>query len=442
MKKMIAFVLTLASIFALCACGETAAAEKKDGGGNAELPAETQVVPEDDFKYRELAEALDAGDCDAALALVDALEPEPVLPPFEEVEITTENFPDYFEYVELPENNIWTENDAEGNLMALHFRSGYYLKDGYTILAEKAADCRLDVGLLFELLWVRDGEAIETDFENGTYKVTGNLPEGMLSDMMLSGQYANNRQDAAPFYYVYVAETRLAKEDNNSCLIPEENIELVSASGTLFFASGAAAENDAEEHTELPEIPEQYIGYEELIYLLEDGKYGEARAYIENLRPAPPVLEVEITADNFLEYFEFVELPENSISVQRYSSGEPAAMFAGSGFYLRDGVQLHPNHKYNNDITADVKYNRYLVESDCMDIDFEKHTYELRYPLEDCTNYILEEEETQHAVYNEPYLCIKLRYRTSILNDYSNYAAVVMGDIEVLSASGTLYLVG
>ena len=67
--------------------------------------------------------------------------------------------------------------------------------------------------------------------------------------------------------------------------IPEENIILVSASGTLDLASGAVTENEAQPHAELSEIPEEYIEY--ALPLIQ----GEMPPMYENGLPSHLVLK-------------------------------------------------------------------------------------------------------------------------------------------------------
>ena len=233
MKKIAALVLALALIFALCACGETTAAETV-AETVKEIRVEVPTVPEQYQKYKDLVDALEAGDYDAALAFIDGMAPAPELPPSVEVQITTENFADYFEYREMPEPFRREETDADGNVI-LVFRSGYYLKDGYTIAADKAGDCRVEVGLKYEQHWFYDGKNIQTDLENVSYTVRGKAEGVWECDRMCEASYVNFLVDTDPFFYVLVSETRLAENNGNTCIIPEENIELVSAAGTLFL---------------------------------------------------------------------------------------------------------------------------------------------------------------------------------------------------------------
>lgn len=229
MKKMTAFALALVLLFTLCACGETAVPETEN-----EVPVEVQEVPEQYTKYEDLVDALEAGDYDAALAIIDGMKPAPELPPMVEVQITTENFLDYFEFVEFPEQARREETDADGNA-ALIMRSGYYLKDGYTVAAERAGECSVQVGLKYEILMFSKGKGIKTDLENVSYEVTGKEDSVFEGDKMLEGRYISYLPDTEPYYCVYVSDTRLAENTGFSTLIPEDKIELVSASGTLFL---------------------------------------------------------------------------------------------------------------------------------------------------------------------------------------------------------------
>lgn len=233
MKKIAVLALVLALLTLLCACGETVVTEIEK---EVEKTVEVPTVPEEYLGYQELVDALEAGDYEAAMAFINELERGPV-PPIKEVEITTENFLDYFEYVEFPEQGRSEEKDEQGNVTLVAFNSGYYLKDGFTVAKEKAWDCSLKVGLKYELHWYRKGKKIVTDLENYSYKVSGppNERDIMEGDKMVSGQYVNWRENTEPYYYVPVSGTRLSDKSDDTCIVPVDRVELVSASGTLYL---------------------------------------------------------------------------------------------------------------------------------------------------------------------------------------------------------------
>ena len=204
-------------------------------------------------------------------------------------------------------------------------------------------------------------------------------------------------------------------------------------------ATGASAAAESGDPTE------KYLKYQELLDALEAGNYDEARSMVEQMKPAPeypPVTEVEITADNFLDYFEYVEIPEYGLVLDRLSSGEPAAIFASSGYFLKDEYPVHPLYTGEVDITADVKYSYWLLQPTTLSIDFDALTYTVEEELNAKSFYHMEKEATLKAYYNDPWLHLNLPTRTALLNDYVNYAPVIIDTVDVLSASGTLYLAG
>ena len=226
-------------------------------------------------------------------------------------------------------------------------------------------------------------------------------------------------------------------------------IAMVIASVFAFCACGEPTviekeiEVPVEVPLEVPALPEEYLKYEDVLDALEAEDYDTARALIEELRPAPelpPVVEVEITADNFLDYFEYVELPQNNMRIERLSSGKPAAIFASSGFYLKEGYELDPVHAGESSVTADVKYTVYMPMYDVLDIDFDNLKYEVKIKLDKDNCYVENETKTLQSWYNAPDLCLTIPRTTALLNKYVNYAAVLLRNVKVVSASGTLYL--
>lgn len=232
MKKIAVLALVLALLTLLCACGETEAVVTEI---EKEVQVEVPTVPEEYLGYQELVEAMEAGDWDAALAFIEELERGPV-PPIKEVEITPENFFDYFEFVEFPEQRRSEQKDRDGNVTLVDLYSGYYLKEGFTVAREKANECIVKVGLLYELHWYYNNKGIVTDLGNLSYKVTGKPGGVMQGDRLCFAEYVAWVPDTEPYYFISVGNTRLAgSRSDSTCLVPEENIQMVSASGTLYL---------------------------------------------------------------------------------------------------------------------------------------------------------------------------------------------------------------
>ena len=226
MKKAVILLLILSLCLSLCACGEPQVIEKE-----VEVEKIVEVIPE---KYQDLINALEAEDYDGAQAALDVLKPVPETPPIKEVTITTENFFDYFEYVEFPEYNLSIQKDSAGNLTGLYYFSGYYLKEGYTVAEENRQDCKVEAGVKYNYLVFWNNRGITVDLENRTYTVTGRASYTDKHDETKTGYAVRPTQDGPWSYYIDINGTYLSNgKDSGTQLISD--LELVSASGTLYL---------------------------------------------------------------------------------------------------------------------------------------------------------------------------------------------------------------
>ena len=228
MKKLIALALILASVFSLCACGEAAPAEPVVTEKIVEVPA----FPEEYVPFKDLLDALVAEDYDSAQTILDELKPEPEVPPIVEVEITKDNFFDYFEYVCIPLYDT-AEKDSQGNYTNVAFDVKYVLKDNYIIAKEKQEDCSANSGVTFKLIWYPDNLKKTIDFETFEYKVKGS-PYITNEDAMFKGRCAKKGDKLSyeiPFYSGSIGSYCIGYIN----IQVYEDIELVSASGTLYL---------------------------------------------------------------------------------------------------------------------------------------------------------------------------------------------------------------
>ncbi len=186
MKKIISLILILASILPLCACG---ALKKKV-----------------------------------------------------QVEITKDNFFDYFEYVEFPELYVEynTQKDSAGNVKSINFLSGYYLKDKYSIPLRKQQDCKVEAGVTYTMLLFEGNKGITVDLENHSYSVTGKQSRAERIDEMITGttyQLTKPLRNKYCISFSYTTSLGNGKTINdtryNTCILTD--IELVSASGTMYL---------------------------------------------------------------------------------------------------------------------------------------------------------------------------------------------------------------
>ena len=232
MKKRIALLLVLALIFALCACGQPQVIEKE-----VEKTVEVPVIPEAWQKYQKLFDALKAEDYDGASEIFEGLLPEPEGPPTVKVEITKDNFLDYFEFQQFPPNNLDFGRTSAGEITSVFGRSGFYLKEGYRVAHEMANDCKVEVGVKYKVSWFYNGnKGINVYPATCTYDITLKPNDVSDEDELIEGVfwiYPDGYEEYAVFFK-YGAQ--LSKEKNRSTLIIEpDGVELVSATGTLYL---------------------------------------------------------------------------------------------------------------------------------------------------------------------------------------------------------------
>ena len=196
MKRSLILILALALCISLCACGSPA-------------PAAAPAVFEDTAS-------------------------EPETPPIREVTITTENFFDYFEYVEFPENSKSVYIDSVGVLNNIRFDSGYYLKDGFVVAEEKQQDCAVEVGVKWKVQQFYRNKGIMVDLEAHSYEATGDPRFTYKFDEMKEGTVFRPEQDDPLSYHISFYRTNLGNGNGNDTYIIIE-VNFVSASGTLYL---------------------------------------------------------------------------------------------------------------------------------------------------------------------------------------------------------------
>ncbi len=229
MKKLTVLILVLAIALTLCACGETASVEKE---------VEVPVIPDE---YKDLIAAIESEDFDTAQKLLDAMKPVPETPPIKEVKITTENFFDYFEYVELPEFNRRIEKDSNGDIKVLMVNPAFVLRDEYKIAVESIDNSTVEAGVKYTNLAFYPVETAEIDinFSDLTYEITGKPTETTNLDSLLEARFEVFEDGTSAFYLPFNSNIQLIGDDEGTgfvtLIIDQSSIDLVSASGSLFL---------------------------------------------------------------------------------------------------------------------------------------------------------------------------------------------------------------
>lgn len=186
MKKAIASLLVLVMVLSLCGCRkleeqyeplvDALDAGNYDAvkGALMELSSDfateqEQMVAGEELleKYADVIDALENEDYDSAVVGVESRRPIPPEPEYTAVEITMDNWQDYFE-LKVVEN--WEKNDF-GEVDTLVLSSGLALRDEYRENA--LGDGKTEI--TYEMAFDFGERSIEIDFENQTYEFTSGM---------------------------------------------------------------------------------------------------------------------------------------------------------------------------------------------------------------------------------------------------------------------------
>ena len=169
MKKLVSLCLLFALVCSLCVTSVSAAA----------------VSPEELYeKYAPILDALEAEDYDAALEAIEALVP---VPEYEPVEITTENFYDYFE-ITTSEPRSYTNPDGRQTI-----QPGYLMvspKEGVSERLNRDGST-LTIGVKAK----KDLYRAKVDFETGTVTLGDKMKSDTKKEMKKSATWFESKVD-------------------------------------------------------------------------------------------------------------------------------------------------------------------------------------------------------------------------------------------------------
>ena len=254
MKKLIALALILASVFALCACGEaapaaapaTAVAEPVVTEKIVEVEKEVPVIPEEYVPFKDLLDALVAEDYDSAQTILDELKPEPEKPDVVEITITKDNFFDYFEYTSDFKPDRYIQQNSKGKVVGFMFQPAYVLKDGYKVAIDEEYESNVEVGVKYKFkFYYPVKKNVDIDFEKLTYKVTGKANSTENIDELIKGYYRFvEEENANTFYIPFKSQIYMTYQKNAGAQnIPKKEIQFISANGTLYLYADSIPES-------------------------------------------------------------------------------------------------------------------------------------------------------------------------------------------------------
>ncbi len=269
-------------------------------------------------------------------------EPEPL--PVEEVTITKENFFDYFEYIDIPDIYLsGTHRDSSGKITMILVLSGFYLKPGYAVAEERLDDCHVGIELKYHSLYFIGNQGIDVDLENRSYTITERPREYSLKQDMLAGRYFHYAENEPAMYGLTFPSTPVLSDGKTqfTTINDPESFELLSAEGTLYMTVLPADDGgDAAPRKTVEDLPAAYEPFRDVLEALVNDDFDGAQALVEERMPDPepiPSVEVTVTKENFLDYFEYVDIPELYIQkgTERDAEGNITRVVVLSGFYLK-----------------------------------------------------------------------------------------------------------
>ena len=188
-------------------------------------------------------------------------------------------------------------------------------------------------------------------------------------------------------------------------------------------------------------VPEKY---QDLFNALEAEDYNGAHAIITAMEPepeTPPIKEVKITTANFFDYFEYVEYPEPGLYIEKDSAGNVKTISCSPGYMLKREYTLAKESLRECSIEAGVRFKVYYFVYDenknHITVDLSNRSYVITGKPD-----FINSEDTMiesHLYYaNTPNPVFIIDFTHG--NQLSNDGSVIIKDIELISASGTLYL--
>lgn len=247
MKKGLLIVCLIVSTLAVQGCGGAPASTSSTGTVTSSTASSTASESEKtvsaEEKYPDIIKALDDENYDEAIALIEAMKPQPKE---EVIEITLDNWSKYFEIVR--ETQIDQKN-ADGSVKNIYVFDAFQIKDDYK---DKLISCNLGFGYTweYELKQVTSVNKDDLTFELGTVDsipddLNGNYFINHYSDeehSSWSDVYGGSSRLVSPMIYYKIDndrwdDTRIPVSDfercDYVCVLNPINYQIVKTEGTI-----------------------------------------------------------------------------------------------------------------------------------------------------------------------------------------------------------------
>lgn len=189
MKKGLLSVCLIVSMLAVQGCGgapaSTASTETVTSSTASSTASESEKTVSAEEKYPDIIKALDNENYDEAIALIEAMKPQPKK---EVIEITLDNWSKYFEIVRVSDI---VEKNVDGSVKSLHAYDCVQIKDEYK---DKLISCDLGIGYTwkYESKQVTSVNKDDLTFELGTVdSIPDNLNDRYVNVFHIDEEQSN-----------------------------------------------------------------------------------------------------------------------------------------------------------------------------------------------------------------------------------------------------------
>ncbi|MCR4607844.1 MAG: hypothetical protein K5771_08985, partial [Oscillospiraceae bacterium] len=201
-------------------------------------------------------------------------------------------------------------------------------------------------------------------------------------------------------------------------------------------------EKIVEVEKEVPVIPEEYARFKDVVDALVAEEYDKAQELIEEMKPAPEIIEVKIDQDNFLDYFEYVEW--NNKQIEKTSDGKIKSAYFTPQYVLKAEYAIAQEKADECSVEVGVKYiTNFYYQAKTMKkvtIDYDALTFSTTAKPDE--------------IYNEDELLTGRYYggeegRMTCILPFAGHVYMLSGDlcqiineedVSIVSAEGTIYL--
>lgn len=189
-----------------------------------------------------------------------------------------------------------------------------------------------------------------------------------------------------------------------------------------------------------------YDKYENLITQLESEDYDGARAIIDEMQPAPKIIEVELTMDNLYDYF---ELKGVYMYATKDADGQIIALDKHPALVLNCKYTFPDPDNYEQAVELGVKYHEELFIA--ANIDFESWSYDTLKMIDSSSQSISADFFPYNGYLSVADCCNKTNLieclastsyvPSSFLDTRDQYASRNITNVEITRVNGTLYLI-